>query len=215
MNIMKNNILAFTISVTLSFGFSPVRAGEDTKREIEPTQTNIAFCAGAKEVELRAGALFSISGNDARRPILNYASEALRVGWMLSNVRGSGFFRGNSELLAEVFGGEVTKGPGNGLGGGQLLLRYNFVQPDLRLVPYGQIGGGGLYNDIYHQPVQRRIGEGFEFILHAAVGVRWILNDRWALSLEGDYRHISNAGLANRNTGLNSMGITLGANSFF
>jgi hypothetical protein len=209
---MKKYIIAFVLLLSLSFGLSRARAGEEAKQEMEPAQTVIPFRAGAKEIELRGGALFSISGNDRRRPVLNYASEAVRIGWMLDDVRGSGFFRGNTELLGEVFGGEVIKGPGNGLGGGQLILRYNFVQPGLRLVPYAQIGGGGLYNDIYHQPVQHRIGEGFEFILHAAVGVRWYVNDRLAFSLEGDYRHISNAGLASRNSGLNSAGATLGVN---
>ena len=123
--------------------------------------------------------------------------------------------RGNFEFLAEVFGGGVFNGPGNALCGGVLWLRYNWVQPDAWLVPYLQIGAGGLWNDAYHDRSQRAIGEAFEFNLQANLGFRLMLNPRWAIAIEGGYLHVSNAGLANRNMGVDSLGGRVGMSYFF
>lgn len=192
-------------------------AGDDVSKQIAPTPAPRlpAFRAGAQEVEALSGPLFSISGNSTKRPTLNYVFEAIRYGRMLNDVHGSSFLRGNDEILLEIFGGEVFAGPGSGMGGGTLIFRHNFVQDGSPFVPYFQVGGGGLDNDVYLNQTQRRIGERFEFVLHSGLGVRWMLNSHWAITAEGDYRHISNAGLSHRNSGLNSMGATLGLNYLF
>jgi len=91
-----------------------------------------------------------------------------------------------------------------------VVLRYNFVQPDSKWVPYVQIGGGAVYNDIYKDRSQRLTGQAWEIQASAAIGVRYLLNDRWSVNLEGGYRHISNAGMDDRNVGLNSLGGGIG-----
>ena len=213
---MKNKLLLIG-SALLLCGISHLSAGDaDSKVAINTPMADLpAFRHGGQEVELNAGAMFSFTSQSARKPELNYAMEDVRYGYMLDDVYGPAFWHGNDEFLVEGFGGEVFKGPGKALGGGDLLLRHNFVQDGWKLVPYVQIGGGGLDNDIYHDQTQRLIGQGFEFLLQADIGVRYMITNHWALSLEGDYRHISNADLANRNLGLNSLGATLGLNFLF
>jgi opacity protein-like surface antigen len=174
-----------------------------------------AFRAGGHEVELRGGALFSFLNSGVRKPVLDYSTASASFGWMLNDVHGSGFFRGNNEFVLEILGADTFKGPGHYFAGSQSLWRYNFVQPGAKLVPYFELGGGILVNDIYHNQTQRLIGEGFEFGLHSGLGVRWMLTDHWALSFEADYQHVSNAGLSRRNQGLNSLGSTLGINYLF
>ena len=175
------------------------------------------FVKGTKELQLLAGPIISFTGNPYRRPAINYFSEDVRLGWMLSTPsdKSSNWLRGNTEFLLEVFGGEVYQGPGNGLLGGTLLLRYNFVQPAAKLNPYLQIGVGALDNDIYKNHAQGLIGEGFEFNLQAGAGFQYFLTSRVALSIEAGYRHISNAGLAVHNLGLNSFGGLAGVSLFF
>ncbi len=165
------------------------------------------FDQGKLELQSSSGAFFSIGKFG---PTLNYSFTSYRLGVMLNTPAGDGFLRGNFEFLAEAFGGSVFNGPGNGLGGLAVLLRYNFVQPGSKWVPYVQLGGGGVYSDIYKDQDQRLIGEAFEFDLEATLGIRYFINERWALNLEGGYRHISNADLANRNIGLNALGASLG-----
>jgi outer membrane protein W len=109
----------------------------------------------------------------------------------------------------------VTQGPGSGLVGGEFILRYNFGGRDSRIRPFAQLGAGGLYNDIHKDRQQVLVGMGFEFMLLGGFGTHIMLGDNWALNLEADYRHISNAGLASRNGGLNSLGGTLGFSYFF
>ena len=164
------------------------------------------FDRGMWEMEGGAGEFCSFSTTSAKRVTINYQMEDLRLGWMYDSPRHTGWLRGNNEFLLEVSGGPVTKGPGSYLAGGSLLWRYNFVQPAARLVPYIQLGAGALGNDIYTGGGQREIGEAFEFVLQGDFGVKYLINDRWAVSGEAGYRHISNADLASRNEGLNSIG---------
>lgn len=125
---------------------------------------------------------------------------------MYDSPRHNGLLRGNNEFLIELFAGPDTKGPGTFLAGGSPLWRYNFIQPDAKLIPYLQLGAGALGNDIYHGHPQREIGGPFEFVLQADLGLKYLLDDRWSISAEAGFRHISNADLYSRNQGLNSLG---------
>ena len=217
--LMKNNIL-LVVPMLVFCGALQAFAGADTSKEAIQTSGTTpevpVFRAGANEVELLGGAMFSVqAGNPRDRPTLNYAIQSLRYDWMLNDVHHSGFLRGNEELVLEGFGGEVFKGPQGGFGGGLLAVRYNFVQDGSRIIPYVQVGAGALGNDIFHNYVQTRIGEEFEFTLHGGLGIRWMITDRWAFTTEGQYRHISNAGLSSRNSGLDSFGGELGFNYLY
>jgi hypothetical protein len=172
---------------------------------------------GADECEADVGAFasFEIASSNRQRPAINYEIQTVRLGWMLGEVSGSGFWRGNSEFLLGAYGGPVTQGPGSGLFGWECILRYNFLPENSRFRPFAQLGAGGLYNDIHKTGSQIVIGAGFEFMLHAGFGTHIMLGDHWALNLEADFRHISNADTASRNGGLNSLGGTIGVSYFF
>lgn len=192
----------------------PVMAGEESKEVKQVLSLTTPFDQGRMELQSSSGAFFSIGGGN--RPTLNYSSSSYRLGFMLNTPSGDGFFRGNCEFLIQAFGASVFEdNPGNYAAGAMVLLRYNFVQPESKWAPYVQLGGGMVYNDIYKDKSQRLIGQQWEFDLEAAVGLRYLLNDRWSASIEGGYRHISNADLADRNTGLNSLGVTAGLGLHF
>jgi hypothetical protein len=202
---MKYLWVFFAIS---GFVMTAAFAGEDGK-EVGVIQTAGPFDRGTWELEGGAGEFGSFSTTSAKRVTINYQLEDLRLGWMYDSPRHDGWLRGNNEFLIEAFGGPVTKGPGSYLAGGSLLWRYNFVQPDARWVPYVQLGAGALGNNIYRGQGQREIGEGFEFALQGDLGLKYLINDQWSVSAEGGYRHISNADLAGRNEGLNSIGVLM------
>jgi hypothetical protein len=170
------------------------------------------YRGGVTELQLGVGAFASGGSN---RATINYATEYVRLGRMFSDTHCRGLLRGNFEGLVEIFGDEVFTGPGTGLLGATLKGRYNFVQEQARLVPYLQVGGGGLANDVYRDRCQRVIGSGFEFILQVGAGCRWSLNSRNALFAEFEYQHISNANTASRNVGLNGFGGSVGFSHFF
>ncbi len=217
MNQTRSSIIAAAALLASSSSlFAGVAASAVDKQPQAPTSSDYPYVAGANEIDVGASGFWSIGTPDnARRPNLNYLLAQADYGWMLTDASGSGFFRGNTELLLGAFGGPVFDGPGHYFAGSEAFLRYNFVQPGATLVPFAQLGFGGAYSDapsVNH--VQRLIGANLSFDLETAVGVRWMFSPRCALLLEAEFRHFSNADTAIRNQGLNSVGALVGFSVF-
>jgi len=144
-------------------------------------------------------------------PNFDYAPINIRVGYLLTSPSDRNFLlRGVGEILVDVMVAPVTKGYADIVVGPSILLRYNFVQPNATLVPYIQGGAGFVYSDAYKTDGQDALGEAVEFILQCQVGVRWMLAANWSLDFEGGFQHISNAGFADRNGGVNDVGGSVG-----
>lgn len=163
------------------------------------------------ELSLSSGIMFSPVGADRERHTVNYTLSGLQLGWMLTDVNDAGWLRGNVELAGEAMGGTVFKGRGSYLAGGTFWVRYNFVQPDWRWVPYVQAGAGAEGTDMD----QRLIGENFNFNLGIVAGLRYFASEKWAVNAECRYQHISNAKIARRDIGINAVGPVLGLSYFF
>lgn len=210
------SLLALTVAAAI---LPPIvaSAGEAEQKMISQpiTDTDYPFQKGVKDVELLDGFFFSFELNANRRPAYNYELTVLRLGWMFSNVHGTGFNRGNWEFLLDGFGGPFTQGQGTGLVGGGFLFRYNFVQPNTRWFPYVQFGGGGLYNDAFHHREQIVIGSGPEFNLETSAGVLYRIAKNWGANFEFGFRHISDAETSSRNSGVDSFGGLVGITYFY
>lgn len=193
------------------------RAGDITAKEMSKPalESDFPYQKGKMEVDLLAGLFASVTGTPVGHPAFDYQLQTLRLGYMLTDVKYSGFLRGNYEFLGELFGGPVYQGPGSFLAGGALLLRYNFVQEHAKLVPYTQIGAGGLYSDAHANRAQIELGSPGEFTEQFSLGLNYFITQHVAASLEGGFRHISNAGITHRNTGVNSLGGLFGLSYFF
>ena len=196
-----------------------VRAGVDVSKSsvvpVAPADTT--FQKGTFELQVTAGALFSAQRTTYLRPNLDYDLGVVRVGYMLDGVSGHGIFRGNDEVMLEAAGGSIWVGPGSGLGGLSLIYRRNFLYPRVqaRLVPYVDLGAGGVYSDGYHTFPQRELGSAFEFDLQAGLGLRFRLSRDWSIDAEANFRHISNADFATRNYGTNDIGGLIGVSRSF
>lgn len=205
-------LLGLACAVAALWPCSPLRAGppESTSADKNPVAAQEApdaiFHHGAIDIQLMGGLLYSLQRTSPLRPNFDYAPVVLRLGYMLDNVYGEGFFRGNDEIMLEGLGAPVFVGPGDGLGGLSLLYRRNFLSPNARLVPYLTAGIGGIYTDAYHDRVQRALGAPGEFNLQAAAGLRFRVSTHLTVDTEFSYRHLSNAGLADRNYGTNAIG---------
>ncbi len=178
------------------------------------------FDQGMHEIDLTGGYMYSPVGacGHGDRPKLTYGQGDLSLGWMLTSPRpglGQNWLRGNWEALANVFGAGVAKGPSGIMVGGRGQIRYNFIQPDARWVPFVQLGAGGLGDDIYRHRDQRLVGSGFEFTLTADAGLRYLISPRWSVLIMADFEHVSNANTASRNVGVNAVGGMAGMGCFF
>jgi len=189
--------------------------GKSSKETV--TESEFPFVRGAHEAEINVGAYWSLdTDGTARLPDTALALGTVSYGWMLTDVRGDGFCRGNWEFLVDAYGGGIFDGPGDVLFGLGISLRYNFVPPHPAVVPFVDIGGGGAYSDAANDDsVQAVFGSDFVFQLHAALGLRFMCSDRFAITVKCQYLHFSNAGLGDRNHGLNGLGGALGVSFFY
>jgi opacity protein-like surface antigen len=169
------------------------------------------FSRGRYEATLTSGALFSPFIADGGRPVINYTMSEVQLGYMLTDVQGRGWLRGNWELTAEVFGSGIFKGPGTYIAGSTIWGRYNFIPAGARFTPFLQAGAGVTTTDIDH----RIDGQDFNFNLNLGLGFRYFLARNWSLNLEYRYQHISNANTGPHNLGINSHGPILGISYLF
>jgi long-subunit fatty acid transport protein len=100
-------------------------------------------------------------------------------------------------------------------------VRYNFVQPNWRIVPYGELRFGMGFTDA-RQPNEKRLhehlvgqGQDFTFTFMLGAGFRYDINERYSVSAGVNYMHISNMYMSEPryyNHGVNVMGPQVGLN---
>ncbi|MFP6641892.1 MAG: acyloxyacyl hydrolase [Myxococcota bacterium] len=96
--------------------------------------------------------------------------------------------------------------PRDGYAGGAVgALRYTLL-PGRRLRPYfeGGLGVGGLDFKLQDQ------ADGVVFFIHATLGLRWKLNDRFAVLAGASWQHMSNAKINVPNPGIDTLGFNVG-----
>jgi lipid A 3-O-deacylase len=172
----------------------------------------LRFVEDRISVQLVSGVLFSPVGIGPDAETLNTSQTNLRLGWMLNSPSEDAHpLRGNFEALIELSTSGIFEGAGSLMIGPTALVRYNFVQPDWKVVPYVQAGVGMVYTDAYKDRNQDEIGQALEFTPQASVGLKILLSRDWSIDVEGMYHHVSNASIASRNDGVNALGGLIGA----
>jgi hypothetical protein len=210
-----------------SAGTPLLASGPDFNRE--------TFCKNKLELGLEVGVLpintpmlvGPIFGYSLHRPHKGYAAfytlvpTMASLRWQLYNPGGPSFLRGNTEL---TFGGTytaITEGPESVFAGPLIGARYNFVQPNWKLVPYADLRFGlgytdaqGPYEVMHHL---RDVGQGqdFTFTFVMSAGLRYNFSPRYSASLAFMAMHISNLYLSEPeyiNHGVNVVGPMVGFN---
>jgi hypothetical protein len=173
------------------------------------------FACGSTSTQLLLGGYFS-GKPGPRVPQFNYLLATVRYGWMLTCPEDNWYGRGNYEFLLDLSGAAVTSGGyGDYFAGPSFLLRYNFVHPGAAIVPYHQVGAGIVYTDAYKDRTQRAIGQQWELYLRYELGLRYFVAPNLSLDVEGGFHHMSNAGQADRNYGVNAWGGQVGLTYYF
>ena len=164
---------------------------------------------GGHEVQLWAGGGHSVSGGRGDTGVFN---SGLRYGWILTNSHLPGFLRGRFEYAVDVVPVFLVFQPTDtayGAGFNPLGLKWNFERHG-RFSPYLELSGGTLFTD-HNVPAYTNT---VNFTSAAALGTH-ILGEKYNWSLELRYLHISNAGLATPNPGINTVQVRLGVGKFF
>jgi opacity protein-like surface antigen len=135
----------------------------------------------------------------------------LLAGYVLSDVLAKDhWFRGQWEMVGELFGGGQYNPQSHYLYGVTSLLRYEFVT-GTRFVPFCDAGIGATSTDIGLPD----LGGNFQFNDQAGVGVHWFFRNNLALTLQYRVIHFSNGGLASPNHGVNTTLLSGGVSYFF
>ena len=163
---------------------------------------------GGHEVQIWAAGGHSVSGGRASTGVFN---AGLRYGWILTGPHLPGLLRGRFEYAVDAVPVFLVFQPANtayGVSFDPLGLKWNFERHG-RFSPYLELCGGALFTD-HNVPTGTN---NVNFTPQAAFGTH-ILGAKYNVSLELRYLHISNAGLATPNPGINTVQVRLGIGKF-
>jgi lipid A 3-O-deacylase len=163
---------------------------------------------GGNEIQIWTAGGHSVAGGTANTSVFN---AGLRYGWILTGPHLPGFLRGRFEYAVDAIPMFLVFQPANtayGLGFDPLGLKWIFERHG-RISPFAELAGGTLFTN-HNVPHGTN---NVNFTPQAAFGVHF-LGAKYNVSLELRYFHISNAGLASPNPGLNTVQVRLGVGSF-
>lgn len=163
---------------------------------------------GSHELQLWTGGGHSVPGGTSRTGLFNFGA---RYGWILTKPWGPGLLRGSFEYAAEVVPVFLVWQPTQtayGFGLDPLILKWNFEGGE-KIAPYLELTGGPLFSNRQVPPGTSRVN----FTSGAALGF-YFRGRKVTPSLEVRYMHISNAGLASPNPGINTLQVRVGFSWF-
>src|SRR5436190_16113460 len=135
-----------------------------------------------------------------------------RVRWGV--VQGDSWLRGYNQFYISAIAEPIFRGIENHYFGVNLGMRYNFVRPGSRFVPYFS-GGLGLGWIDSHPEVSGGQGQDFTFNILSAAGISYLVDDHWKISVGVLYQHLSNGGQTDPNPSLNLFGPQVGVSYSF
>ena len=135
-----------------------------------------------------------------------------RIRWGV--IRSDSWLRGYHQFYMSAVLEPIFRGIENHYFGFNLGMRYNFVQPNSRLVPYisGGVGAGWIDS---HPEIPGAQGQDFTFNILSAAGISYNLNDHWKIDVGALYQHLSNGGQTDPNPSLNLFGPQVGVTCSF
>lgn len=207
--------LAGTFALLLA---SSVRAGETPPLQTTQstqTQGNLSledFEVPHLEISLESAYLLGFIGNPNSYEV-GAAFLTARLRWGV-NRNDDSIFRGYNQVYLLGMAEPIFRGVENHYFGISAGFRHVFVRPGWRLQPYAS-GGVGLGWIDSASPIYNGQGQDFTFNILTAVGVDYLVNDRWKLSIGALYQHLSNGGQTDPNPSLNLLGPQVGATFSF
>ena len=135
-----------------------------------------------------------------------------RVRW--GTMKTDNWFRGYNQFYVSAIAEPIFRGVENHYFGLNFGMRYNFVRPGSRLVPYIS-GGLGLGWIDSHPNIPGGQGQDFTFNILTAAGISYQLSNHWKLDAGILYQHLSNGGQTDPNPSLNLLGPQVGLSYSF
>ena len=163
---------------------------------------------GGNEWQVWTGGGHGLNGSTASTDVWNLG---VRYGWVLTAPHGPSFLKGQFEYAVDAVPAFVVvqkRADAYGLGLNPLALKWNFTKPR-NVVPYFELDGGTLFTNNDVPAGTSRIN----FTSSGALGLHFP-RSKYTWSAEIRFMHISNAGLANLNPGINTLQLRIGFGQF-
>jgi opacity protein-like surface antigen len=199
-------ILRAAIVLVIFLGTSRAFAGTETTNE------NVnALDAPRFEVALESAYLLGVFDNPNSYEI---GAEFLtaRVRW--GAVQSDNWLRGYNQFYVSAMAEPIFRGIENHYFGLNFGMRYNFVRPGSRFVPYFS-GGLGLGWIDSRPEIRGAQGQDFTFNILTAAGISYKMTEHWKLDAGILYQHLSNGGQTDPNPSLNLLGPQVGLSYSF
>jgi len=188
---------ALVITCSHSFGGAAESQVEAVANELNPQRFELAIESGYLLGAINAPASYEIGAEFL----------TARIRWGVVN-RDS-WLRGYNQFYVSAMAEPIFRGIENHYFGLNLGMRYNFVRPGSRLVPYVS-GGLGLGWIDSHPNIPGAQGQDFTFNVLSAAGLSYDLTDHWKINVGALYQHLSNGGQTDPNPSVNLFGPQLG-----
>jgi hypothetical protein len=163
---------------------------------------------GGHELQVWTGGGHGINGSQSGDSVWNVG---FRYGLILTAPHGPGFVRGRLEYALDavpIFMVVQKTNTAYGVGVNPFAFKWA-LDTHSGMVPYFEFGGGTLFTNTKVPEATSRIN----FTTSAALGLHF-LRSKHNISAEVRYMHISNAGLATLNPGINTIQFRLGFGRF-
>lgn len=163
---------------------------------------------GGNELQVWTGGGHGLNGSTANNAVWNLG---VRYGWVLTSPHGPGFLQGEFEYAVDAVPAFVVSQKTDtafGMGLNPFALKWNFTK-SRKVVPYFELGGGTLFTNVKVPPGTSHVN----FTSSGALGLHFP-GDKFTWSAELRFMHISNAGIANLNPGINTLQLRIGFGRF-
>jgi opacity protein-like surface antigen len=195
-------VFAIVLTCSQTFGGTEQQSAGTTTGELNPQRFEFAVESGYLLGAINPPASYEIGAEFL----------TARVRWGV--VQNDGWLRGYNQFYVSAIAEPIFRGIENHYFGLNLGMRYNFVRPGSRFVPYFS-GGLGLGWIDSHANIPGGQGQDFTFNILSAAGISYLVDDHWKISVGALYQHLSNGGQTDPNPSLNLFGPQVGVSYSF
>lgn len=210
---LRRSILIISVLVAAFARTLPVHANE-TLAQISPvpSQAITGFLKGSWELQMSTGYTYTYRRTDANVTKLKGIPVILGGGVVATDPIGASWYRGQITVGGEVQFNQYVEPLSTYLVALTPTAKYTFLASD-KLRPYVEIGAGIVWTDLADRIPEK--GSQFNFNLQAGAGLSYFVLPTTSINVTYRFQHISNAGTAQPNKGIDAGVVLIGISKFF
>jgi len=135
-----------------------------------------------------------------------------QIGYTFTDEFKAWYFSGAWDIILEPVGAHFIKPFSASLFGASVVFKYNFLSFG-RWMPYWDTGWGLAWTDLAPRIPEQ--SSQFTFMVETGIGTHYFLTQRAAVNVGFRFHHLSDAGIGDRNVGINAWMGLVGVSYYF